>query len=229
MKTVARFAVLTFICAFGSSLLRAQDKNWKKALEEKLEKGEYAVTTFDSSRRTSIKVPGAVLTVRQAGIPAASGIMIRFARVRNGQITNPQSGPRVGVAYVCKIGEQLYVRDVDVDDDKIDFTLVTVESIQGAVNGADPEQRYAVAIRFEFDKGFLATAGLEQITKAISPVLVTHSQVMSTKTIELGQTFEQVEAVLGKPDTVAKLGDKTTYVYKALKVVFTAGKVTDVQ
>jgi hypothetical protein len=49
------------------------------------------------------------------------------------------------------------------------------------------------------------------------------------KTIELGQTFEQVEAILGKPDTIARLGLKTIYSYKNLKVLFTAGKVSDVQ
>ena len=47
----------------------------------------------------------------------------------------------------------------------------------------------------------------------------------------MGQTFEEVEAILGKPDTVAKLGSKTIYTYKSvgMKVIFTDGKVTDVQ
>jgi peroxiredoxin len=49
------------------------------------------------------------------------------------------------------------------------------------------------------------------------------------KTVELGQTPEQVEAIMGKPETVAKLGPKVIYSYRALKVIFTNGKVSDVQ
>lgn len=49
------------------------------------------------------------------------------------------------------------------------------------------------------------------------------------KTVELGQTVEQVEAVLGKPETIINLGTKVTFVYKNLKIVFVDGKVVDVQ
>jgi hypothetical protein len=47
--------------------------------------------------------------------------------------------------------------------------------------------------------------------------------------ISLGQTIDQVTAILGQPKTVVDLGNKKTYVYKDMKVVFTGGKVTDVQ
>jgi hypothetical protein len=47
--------------------------------------------------------------------------------------------------------------------------------------------------------------------------------------ISLGQTIDQVTAILGAPKTVVDLGNKKTYVYKDMKVVFVGGKVTDVQ
>ena len=47
--------------------------------------------------------------------------------------------------------------------------------------------------------------------------------------ISLGQTIDQVTAILGTPKTVVDLGNKKTYVYKDMKVVFIGGKVTDVQ
>jgi hypothetical protein len=47
--------------------------------------------------------------------------------------------------------------------------------------------------------------------------------------ISLGQTIDQVTAILGTPKTVVDLGNKKTYVYKDMKVIFTGGKVTDVQ
>ena len=47
--------------------------------------------------------------------------------------------------------------------------------------------------------------------------------------ITLGQTIDQVTAILGQPKTVVDLGNKKIYVYKDMKVIFTGGKVTDVQ
>jgi hypothetical protein len=49
------------------------------------------------------------------------------------------------------------------------------------------------------------------------------------QTISLGQTPDQVIAILGQPQKIVKLAAKQTYYYKDLKVIFTAGKVTDVQ
>jgi hypothetical protein len=48
-------------------------------------------------------------------------------------------------------------------------------------------------------------------------------------TIGLGQTKDQVVASLGQPQKIVNLGKKEMYYYKDLKVIFTAGKVSDVQ
>jgi hypothetical protein len=49
------------------------------------------------------------------------------------------------------------------------------------------------------------------------------------QTIQLGQTAEEVQAILGQPDKIANIGPKVIYVYRDLKVTFVNGKVTDVQ
>lgn len=49
------------------------------------------------------------------------------------------------------------------------------------------------------------------------------------QTISLGQTTNQVVAILGQPQKIVNLKTKQTYYYKDLKVIFTGGKVTDVQ
>jgi hypothetical protein len=54
-------------------------------------------------------------------------------------------------------------------------------------------------------------------------------QQAEPQTIEKGQTTDQVQAALGKPDKVVNLGSKQLYVYKDLKVTFVNGKVVDVQ
>ncbi len=51
----------------------------------------------------------------------------------------------------------------------------------------------------------------------------------ATPTVDLGQTTDQVQAILGAPVRVANLGPKVIYYYNDMKVVFTDGKVTDVQ
>ena len=49
------------------------------------------------------------------------------------------------------------------------------------------------------------------------------------ETIEKGQTTDQVQSSLGKPDKIVNLGAKQIWVYKDLKVTFLNGKVSDVQ
>jgi hypothetical protein len=49
------------------------------------------------------------------------------------------------------------------------------------------------------------------------------------QTIEKGQTTDQVQSSLGKPDKIVNLGSKQIWVYKDLKVTFLNGKVSDVQ
>jgi hypothetical protein len=46
-------------------------------------------------------------------------------------------------------------------------------------------------------------------------------------TVQLGQTTDEVIAILGQPDKIINLGPKQIYVYKDLKVTFIKGKVTD--
>jgi len=49
------------------------------------------------------------------------------------------------------------------------------------------------------------------------------------KSIELGQTKDQVIANFGQPQKTAKVGTKEIFFYKDLKVTFVGGKVSDVQ
>src|SRR6202046_132044 len=48
-------------------------------------------------------------------------------------------------------------------------------------------------------------------------------------TVAIGQSTDEVVAILGQPDKILTLGAKQMYVYKDLKVPFVKGKVTDAQ
>jgi hypothetical protein len=52
---------------------------------------------------------------------------------------------------------------------------------------------------------------------------------VETKSLEAGQTKDQVVAILGKPDKSFKVGTKEIYQYKDIKVTFVNGKMTDAQ
>ena len=54
-------------------------------------------------------------------------------------------------------------------------------------------------------------------------------QAAAPASIQLGQTVDQVVAILGQPERIANLGSKQIYAYKDLKVTFIDGKVSDVQ
>jgi hypothetical protein len=52
---------------------------------------------------------------------------------------------------------------------------------------------------------------------------------VAPKSISLGQTKDQVAAIFGVPQKVAKLGPKEIDYYPDMKVIFVNGKVTDIQ
>jgi len=55
-------------------------------------------------------------------------------------------------------------------------------------------------------------------------------KIDETVTLRLGMTPEQVEAAQGgKPQKVIDLGSKKTYIYPDMKIIFTNGKVSDIQ
>jgi hypothetical protein len=53
--------------------------------------------------------------------------------------------------------------------------------------------------------------------------------VVETKSLEAGQTKDQVVAILGQPAKTFKIGTKEIYQYKDIKVTFVNGKMTDAQ
>ena len=51
----------------------------------------------------------------------------------------------------------------------------------------------------------------------------------ATPTVQLGQTIAEVVAQMGNPSRIADLGQKKTYFYQDMKVIFVDGRVSDVQ
>ena len=64
---------------------------------------------------------------------------------------------------------------------------------------------------------------------AMAPIAPPPPPPAAPKTIALGQTKDEVAAILGQPTKIANLGSKEIDYYSDMKVVFTNGKVTDIQ
>jgi hypothetical protein len=207
-------------CAEG-----AKKQPWQTALEQAL------ASTYELSKISidfRVTKPGVLLVIRKENVSAdaAGKLSLWKNKVIDGKV---QQGP--GADYVFKPGEKVYVRALYVTDTEVQFLLVSADTYDLTVRGTTQRTRYQSNLYFEFPKGTLEGTDATAVKKVVDEVLATEATVnaVKTTTVELGQTPEQVEAAMGKPDTIVKLGAKMTYVYKTMKIVFQDGKVTDVQ
>lgn len=226
--------LLISLCCWPARAASGDD--WKKPLSNRL-KSLYVLTKtggWGGSDRNRIKEAGTKLVIRGDGVVGdkASDMTYTPTKVRDGRISQ-SSGilNNKDNQHTFKPGEMVYLTDIDVEDNEIRYWFVSCDTYSITKRGNTQQTRYKGIVIFEFPKGYLQAAEFEQIKGVIDAVLVgeEQAQAANTKTIELDQTFEQVEAALGKPEKIIKLGPKTVYVYKDLKVTFVDGKVSDVQ
>ncbi|HEY4709015.1 MAG TPA: hypothetical protein VIH46_02495 [Candidatus Acidoferrales bacterium] len=136
-------------------------------------------------------------------------------------------------------GEKFWVTDYIVKLDGVVFQFYS-----------DPynDVRYYGQLKFPFTKNVAPPA--DEVMKAIEEVITAEADTQEAapaenaapaaqqaaaqpaaapKTIALGQTTDQVVEILGQPQKIVNLGAKQMYFYADMKVIFTNGKVTDVQ
>ena len=136
-------------------------------------------------------------------------------------------------------GEKIWLADFQVKEDGVYFLFYS-----------DPfdNVRYFGQLKFPVSKGAFPPA--DNMMKTIAEVVTddsatqeaapadsaappaqqaTGGQAPATKTIALGQTKDEVVAILGPPQKMVNLGTKEIYFYPDMKVVFISGKVADVQ
>jgi len=140
-------------------------------------------------------------------------------------------------------GEKVYVTRIQVKDAVI-FSLVS-----DTVNNAT----YKAELKFQMPKGSIPDFAqsermISEVFTVTAPAAAQTSQAAApprtspplrdiappppppaTSTVSLGQTIDQVVAILGKPASVDDLGAKLVYNYPGEKVTFVDGKVADVQ
>jgi len=228
------FLISTLVVVGLSGVTRAAD--WKDDLQKALS-GTYKITKA-SMDRLRITEPGTVFVLKSEGVRADLATdMTLYANkvnVESGEVAQA-GGLAVGLlggketSRALAAGEEMYLYEIDVSDKEVRYKLLTAKSYQVNVKGSTKEMRYKALLVFQFGQEVLQALGATEVAKMTSTVFAPREQVNAPKTVSLGQTRVEVEAILGKPDTILDLGQKVTYVYKNLRVIFIDGKVSDVQ
>jgi hypothetical protein len=229
MRRVAWFGVCALLWANVAS---AQGGPWQKTLENAL-KETYKLTktaTFSANRVTS---PGAIYVVTQEGVlgDLADDATVMVTKVQDGRVLQPGGIFGKATSRPFKQGEKVFIRDISVKEDAVLIQVLSTETFSVNQKGSTQQSRYKGALRFEIPPRLLSQMRAEEFKPLVSKVIRLDSDTGNggPKTIELGQSIAQVESVLGQPSTVVKLGGKTIYSYKDMKVVFVNGRVSDVQ
>ncbi len=148
----------------------------------------------------------------------------------------------------CRKGSSVAVQLTDLQDmqnhmrQTLDAGLADLQSHQGGLP-TPPPTALAMATPAAFSLGApppdssAATeinAQLQQGTQAEQQTLAEAGSAPSQAgappaTVTLGQSIDQVTAILGQPTQVVDLGAKKIYVYPSLKVTFNNGQVADVE
>lgn len=138
-------------------------------------------------------------------------------------------------ARALKKGERVYVTGFNAGSDGMAVDIMTVETFPIIDQGRTRQVAYKArllftsAVRAAMATGFPAVSDAAEMKKIIDRFIVSEAEASAPKNIELGQTIDQIEQILGKPISIVKLGARTIYTYKDMKIVFTDGKVSDVQ
>jgi len=198
-----------------------------------------------------------VLTSKYEGgtVHGPSGLMVTGRQKLFGHFSQTQSQGQT--THLFASGDKVYPTkiDVSVDKDMVTMAIVACDSC----NKTDPPTYNKAQVAFQFPKGSLAKASAGDVEDTIGQLLAISEdtqqqdqggqqqggqqqggqdqqaaqqapqQQAEPQTIEKGQSTDQVQSSLGKPDKVVNLGSKQIWVYKDLKVTFVNGKVSDVQ
>lgn len=192
---------------------------------------------------------GSVLAPRREGLRAnRPSKAFKPNVVKNHQLAVAGGGdlPLGGVHDgALKPGERLHLYGVRTGDDYVLLDLYTVATYVVPGSGTRGPTPLQASVRFQYDGGlagvttkqllddigeWLAAEGESRPAAVESrPAAKPRTDGRATSTIRLGQTQEEVIAILAPPEKQILLGAKTIFIYRDVKVVFVDGKVTDAE
>lgn len=108
----------------------------------------------------------------------------------------------------------------------VELNLSTVKTF--VVTGTRAPTPLQAVIRFQYDNG-LASVTAKQVLDDIGTWFRAENSVQVSKTVQQGQTPEEVVAILGEPEKKILLGAKTVFIYKDMKLIFVNGTLLDME
>jgi len=233
LRITSLFALSTAVLVLG--MVTTASGGDRNALEDAL-KSKYELTKTGIDR-VRITQPGTVLVIQKEGISGdlSSDMSFLNNKVHDGKVAQAggfgatMQGKKT--SRDLKVGDKVYLFKIEAKDDQVRYFIITCDTYDVNVHGSTRQTRYKALLSFELGKDFLETANADSVKKVVDTVIAPEAEVKAatTKSVELGQTPEQVEAILGRPDKTVNLGTKKFYVYKDMKIVFVDDKVADVQ
>ena len=200
----------------------------------------YKITTFGIFG--GMNEIGSIFVVRRVGLKAGRPNALFEPNVVTNQVLVSVGGGSVPLGRdidgKLRIGDRLHLYEITTGDDYVELALFTVKRLVltgGGTRGPTPLQ---ASVRFRYDQGLAALSagqvsadigawfGIEgELLPAAGPG--TEWDASKTRTIQRGQTQEEVTAILGPPDSKILLGSKNIFVYRDIRIVFIEGKVAD--
>ena len=154
----------------------AQSRDWKRTLEQALEQSVYTKSTVAKLNGNRLTHEGTPLVVSRTGILASPAGYLGSAntRIRDGQVIQP-GGVSAFFAERStrqfKVGEVVYLTDVDVRDDLVVLEIVSRDIVATIDRGTTMQTRYKGQLEFEFDPSVLQASTPEALKRAFEDVL----------------------------------------------------------
>ncbi|HEX9023769.1 MAG TPA: hypothetical protein VF799_08025 [Geobacteraceae bacterium] len=153
-------------------------------------------------------------------------------------------------------GDRLYLYKVETGDDYVELALFTVKEFLVTASGTRGPIQLQASTRFQYEGGLAAVSAsrvlddidawfaIEGVPGGVNGGEVkapvnrapqtagkdeSKSADVPANTVKLGQTTEEVIAVMGQPDSKVLLGTKSVYLYGKMKLIFKDGKLTDAE
>lgn len=237
MQYLCRFALSLFLFhILAGTTFAASQEEVKSATESR-----YKLTV--PGFLGGFKEVGSVLVVQKEGLRAnRPSKTFKPNIIENRRVTSAGGGdlPLGGkIDPDLKTGDRLYLYDIRTGNDYVQLDLFTVNTFVIPGSGTKGPTPLQASVRFRYEGGLAAITSaqiLEDVgawfkAKGEARDIETGQTVAppATRTIQLGQTEEEVVAIMGPPEKKVMLGAKTIYVYRDLKVVFIDGKVADAE
>jgi len=159
----------------------------------------------------------------------------RIERVGGGDVP-----PGSGIDPDLKMGDRLHLYGIRTGDNFVQLDLFTVNTFVVPGSGTKGPTPLQASTRFIYDEG-LGEVTPERVFNDIREWFVAEGESfapveargtgngVTAKTVQLGQSREEVVAIIGPPSKIFLLGNKTIFVYPDIKVIFIDGKVTNAE